>query len=201
MAAIAKRMGDRQVSIESMVQRRPPSALPGIGARLKPGAPALVVLITHETTEEAIRQAIDAIERRQGVGATADDPHREAQRGRLTDRGGVHAQERTSSSASTACWCSRWPASPKPRRSRRRICAGAGDEKAADQAAVDAMRRELAKLPIRGTVVIGEGETRRSAHALHRREGGLGAGPRSTSRSIRSRARRSAPRRCQTRWP
>ena len=27
------------------------------------GAPALVVLITHETTEEAIRQAIDAIER------------------------------------------------------------------------------------------------------------------------------------------
>ena len=63
MAAIAKRMGDRQVSIESIVQRRPPSTLPGIGARLKPGAPALVVLITHETTEEAIRQAIDAIER------------------------------------------------------------------------------------------------------------------------------------------
>jgi homoserine dehydrogenase len=63
MAAIAKRMGDRQVSIESIVQRRPPSALPGIGARLKPGAPAVVVLITHETTEEAIRQAIDAIER------------------------------------------------------------------------------------------------------------------------------------------
>src|SRR5258708_25632333 len=29
---------------------------------------------------------------------------------------------------------------------------------AADQAAVDAMRRELNKLPIRGTVVIGEGE-------------------------------------------
>ncbi len=63
MAAIAKRMGDRQVSLESIVQRRPPSALPGIGARLKPGAPALVVLITHETTEEAMRQAIDAIER------------------------------------------------------------------------------------------------------------------------------------------
>ena len=36
--------------------------------------------------------------------------------------------------------------------------AGAGDEKAADQAAVDAMRRELNKLPIDGTVVIGEGE-------------------------------------------
>jgi fructose-1,6-bisphosphatase II / sedoheptulose-1,7-bisphosphatase len=35
---------------------------------------------------------------------------------------------------------------------------GRGNEKAADQAAVDAMRRELNKLPIRGTVVIGEGE-------------------------------------------
>jgi fructose-1,6-bisphosphatase II / sedoheptulose-1,7-bisphosphatase len=35
---------------------------------------------------------------------------------------------------------------------------GRGNEKEADQAAVDAMRRELNKLPIDGTVVIGEGE-------------------------------------------
>jgi fructose-1,6-bisphosphatase II / sedoheptulose-1,7-bisphosphatase len=35
---------------------------------------------------------------------------------------------------------------------------GRGDERAADQAAVDAMRRELNRLPIDGTVVIGEGE-------------------------------------------
>src|SRR3954465_13756129 len=35
---------------------------------------------------------------------------------------------------------------------------GRGNEKAADQAAGDAMRRELNKLPIDGTVVIGEGE-------------------------------------------
>src|ERR687893_1404919 len=35
---------------------------------------------------------------------------------------------------------------------------GKGNEKAADQAAVDAMRRELNKLQIDGTVVIGEGE-------------------------------------------
>ena len=35
---------------------------------------------------------------------------------------------------------------------------GRGDEKAADQAAVDAMRRALNDLPIDGTVVIGEGE-------------------------------------------
>src|SRR5438105_6080467 len=35
---------------------------------------------------------------------------------------------------------------------------GQGKEKSSDQAAVDAMRRELNKLPIDGTVVIGEGE-------------------------------------------
>src|SRR6188768_1597575 len=35
---------------------------------------------------------------------------------------------------------------------------GHGQEKAADQAAVDAMRRELNKVPIDGTIVIGEGE-------------------------------------------
>jgi homoserine dehydrogenase len=63
MAAIAKRMGDREISIESIVQRRPRSALPGIGARQQPGAPTTVVMITHETTEEAIRQSIAAIEK------------------------------------------------------------------------------------------------------------------------------------------
>jgi homoserine dehydrogenase len=62
MAAIAKRMGDREVSIESIVQRRPRSALPGMVARQKPGSPAMVIMITHETTEEAIRSAVDAIE-------------------------------------------------------------------------------------------------------------------------------------------
>ena len=43
---------------------------------------------------------------------------------------------------------------------------GRGDEKAADQAAVNAMRDQLNKLDISGFVVIGEGE-RRSAHAVH----------------------------------
>lgn len=62
IAAIAKRMGDREVSIESIVQRRPSSLAPGMGAGRAPGAPALVVMITHETTEEAMRLAVDAIE-------------------------------------------------------------------------------------------------------------------------------------------
>ncbi|MGD9785386.1 MAG: homoserine dehydrogenase [Hyphomicrobiaceae bacterium] len=61
MAAIAKRMGDEQVSLESIVQRRSRSELPGTGARGEPGRPAPVTLITHETTEAAIRRALDGI--------------------------------------------------------------------------------------------------------------------------------------------
>ena len=62
MAGIAGRMGERSVSLESIVQRRPKGAQIGINARLKPGAPTPVILITHETTEEAIRGALDAIQ-------------------------------------------------------------------------------------------------------------------------------------------
>ena len=54
---------------------------------------------------------------------------------------------------------------------------GRGDEKAADQAAVDAMRRALNVLNIRGTVVIGEGE-RDEAPMLYIGEAvGAGEGP------------------------
>lgn len=63
MARIAGRMGEREVSLESIVQRRPRGAQIGINARLAPGAPTPVILITHETTEEAIRQALEAIHR------------------------------------------------------------------------------------------------------------------------------------------
>jgi homoserine dehydrogenase len=62
MAAIANRMGEQEISIESIVQRRPRSALPGIGARLAPGELAPLVMITHETTEVAVRRALAAIE-------------------------------------------------------------------------------------------------------------------------------------------
>ena len=47
---------------------------------------------------------------------------------------------------------------------------GHGKDKASDQAAVDAMRRELNKLPIDGTVVIGEGEMDEAP--MQRHEGG-----------------------------
>jgi homoserine dehydrogenase len=53
MAAITKRMAERDVSLESLVQK---------GPRATAGSQANVVIITHDTTEEAIRKALDAIE-------------------------------------------------------------------------------------------------------------------------------------------
>lgn len=54
---------------------------------------------------------------------------------------------------------------------------GRGDEKAADQAAVDAMRRELNRLDIKGTVVIGEGERDEAPMLYIGEEVGSGNGP------------------------
>src|SRR5512136_2241062 len=54
---------------------------------------------------------------------------------------------------------------------------GHGNEKAADQAAVDAMRRELNRLPIAGTVVIGEGERDEAPMLFIGENVGTGKGP------------------------
>jgi len=54
---------------------------------------------------------------------------------------------------------------------------GRGDEVAADQAAVDAMRRELNRLPINGRVVIGEGERDEAPMLFIGEEVGSGDGP------------------------
>jgi len=61
-AAIAARMAEQGISIESIVQRRPRAELPGTNRRHK-GSPAAVVMITHQTTEAAIRKALAGIER------------------------------------------------------------------------------------------------------------------------------------------
>lgn len=64
MAAIAKRMGDRDISLESIVQHRAiaPHA-PGKAVAPQPPSPASVIIITHETTEEAMRKALETIEK------------------------------------------------------------------------------------------------------------------------------------------
>ena len=54
---------------------------------------------------------------------------------------------------------------------------GRGDEKAADQAAVDAMRTQLNLLHIQGTVVIGEGERDEAPMLYIGEEVGTGQGP------------------------
>jgi len=54
---------------------------------------------------------------------------------------------------------------------------GRGDEKAADQVAVDAMRSELNRLDIKGTVVIGEGERDEAPMLYIGEEVGTGEGP------------------------
>lgn len=54
---------------------------------------------------------------------------------------------------------------------------GRGQEKAADKAAVDAMRRELGKLAIQGTVVIGEGEMDEAPMLYIGEKVGAGEGP------------------------
>src|SRR5262245_58362842 len=53
---------------------------------------------------------------------------------------------------------------------------GRGNEKAADKAAVDAMRRELGKIQIRSRVVIGEGQMDESASRYIGEEVGTGEG-------------------------
>jgi fructose-1,6-bisphosphatase II / sedoheptulose-1,7-bisphosphatase len=54
---------------------------------------------------------------------------------------------------------------------------GRGDEKAADQAAVDAMRTQLNMLDIAGTIVIGEGERDEAPMLYIGEEVGTGTGP------------------------
>jgi homoserine dehydrogenase len=60
MAFVAQQMADRGISLESVVQRRPRQTLPGSG-RLELGEPTPVVIVTYETTEAAMRSALDAI--------------------------------------------------------------------------------------------------------------------------------------------
>jgi fructose-1,6-bisphosphatase II / sedoheptulose-1,7-bisphosphatase len=54
---------------------------------------------------------------------------------------------------------------------------GRGNEKAADKAAVDAMRRELGRVEIQGTVVIGEGEMDEAPMLYIGEKVGTGEGP------------------------
>ena len=58
LASIAKRMGDQNVSLESLVQKKPKTGTAPVAG----SPPAPVILITHPTNEQAIRLALTAIE-------------------------------------------------------------------------------------------------------------------------------------------
>ena len=66
-AAIASRVAERGISLESIVQRRPSAER----ADQEKGGPVPVIMITHDTTEAEIRSALDAI---RSDGQIAADP-------------------------------------------------------------------------------------------------------------------------------
>ena len=66
---------------------------------------------------------------------------------------------------------------------------GRGNERMADQVAVDAMRNTLNSLDIAGTVVIGEGERDEAPMLFIGEEVGTGNGPKLTLRSTHWKAR------------
>ncbi|MEO1709032.1 MAG: homoserine dehydrogenase [Pseudomonadota bacterium] len=62
MAAIANGMADHDVSLESIVQRRPADTPAGAMSADRTGPTTSVVLITHETDEASVSGAVSAIE-------------------------------------------------------------------------------------------------------------------------------------------
>ncbi|TPQ50497.1 homoserine dehydrogenase [Prosthecomicrobium hirschii] len=70
LAAIAGRMAEKGISLESIVQRRraPHAAVVGTQA---PAEPQSIIMITYETTEAAVREALDLI---RNDGHVADAP-------------------------------------------------------------------------------------------------------------------------------
>jgi homoserine dehydrogenase len=61
IAAIATRMAEQMISLESVVQKRQAPDLPGFGRPGKEGEPTPVVMITHRTREDGLRKALEAI--------------------------------------------------------------------------------------------------------------------------------------------
>ncbi len=61
IAAIATRMAEQRISLESIVQKREAPDLPGFGRPGNEGDPTPVVMITHRTREVLLRAALESI--------------------------------------------------------------------------------------------------------------------------------------------
>ena len=164
-AEIAAALRDHDVSMEAVLQRG-----------RAPGEPVSVVLTTHETREANMMATINTIDETEGSGgAHHDDQNRTVLRLRKYEQGASKMNEQMTKmdrnlaletvrvTEAAALAASRWM--------------GRGDEKAADQAAVDAMRTALNSLGIKGTVRIGEGERDEAPMLFIGEEVGLGDGP------------------------
>ncbi len=60
-AGVATRMAESQISIESILQKRPPGSAPSSDKHGRSGAPVPLVLITYAATEAAIRGVLELI--------------------------------------------------------------------------------------------------------------------------------------------
>ena len=70
-AGVATRMAEANISIESILQKRPAGSAPSSDKHGRSGAPVPLVLITYAATEAAIRGALDRIA---ADGLVAEDP-------------------------------------------------------------------------------------------------------------------------------
>ena len=61
-ATIATRLAEQQISIESIVQRHPDGAL-DVDGKPRQSSPVPVILITYATSEDAVRRALQAVQR------------------------------------------------------------------------------------------------------------------------------------------
>jgi hypothetical protein len=161
-ATIARRLAQQQISLESIVQRHATSGREARNSRGVPGEPVPVIMITYATSEDAVRKALAAVRRDRVIsGGRTGDPA-----SKRTDRRSTRyckgkengVDHRSAQHDAGARAVDRDRARDRARRGRAARLRGRGAKKQSDQAAVDAMRRELNKLPIDGTVVIGEGE-------------------------------------------
>ena len=70
-AGVATRMAEANISIESILQKRPPGSVPPADKHGRSGEPVPLVLITYAATESAIRGALDRIA---SDGLLSEDP-------------------------------------------------------------------------------------------------------------------------------
>ena len=62
-ATIATRLAEQDISIESIVQRHPHRSVDANGKVAKSSVPVPVILITYATAEDAVRRALQAVQR------------------------------------------------------------------------------------------------------------------------------------------